>query len=352
MLIEVKTLPTLFTISEGGVIVGGLTFQEDVVWAVAHNAPYGLVYKLDRDTLTVLDSFTIAGADAPLTGIDYDPVQDSLWICSSGLIEDPTTGHIVWEYSTAGVLKSSFTTIGLNDGICYNHINDRLYVVEYDYKRIKRYTRAGVLGTEYATPSGYPVDIAFDSKRTVFYLSSFNQPYGIFALNLEKPREMIPFHFTPFNVIRFSWDPYTDQLWMINRNNDSILIYDSPDFMFTQNPSDMLVPWLFYELEITDTDAHTSLWAPGMFHKYKTIVVRNTLDQDVTITPIGRTVAAANWTTNYWGGSEVDLPSFIVPAGATIYETMTNDFPWIGFEAECLVAPTSGDLTLYMVMKK
>jgi len=122
--------------------------------------------------------------------------------------------------------------------------------------------------------------------------------------------------------------------------------------MYSQNPPDMTVPWLFYRLEIRDTDPHTSLWASSVFHKYKSIIVRNTLDQDVTITPMGRTRFDRNWADIVHGGSEVPLASFPVTSGATIYKTLTDDFPWIGFEAECSVAPTSGELTLYMVMKK
>ena len=94
-------------------------------------------------------------------------------------------------------------------------------------------------------------------------------------------------------------------------------------------------------VEIRDTNAHTSSISDSRGYVPKTLIIDNALNQAVTI--------------QVQGSRETDFTpvmnignSFEVNAETSDYATLSDYFPYLRVVATCSVAPTSGEINVYV----
>lgn len=98
----------------------------------------------------------------------------------------------------------------------------------------------------------------------------------------------------------------------------------------------------FDALEIRDTNAHNGVVINNFDFQLKTIIIENELDQQVTLQCQGS--VHADFSNSFNIGS-----SFNVSASTTTYQTCDAYFPYMRLVATCSSAPSSGDLTIYLI---
>jgi len=100
---------------------------------------------------------------------------------------------------------------------------------------------------------------------------------------------------------------------------------------------------LFSNYQIRNTKAHVSDWIDCRLMENKTILIRNELNQAITVYVQGARDKPA---TNIW-----EIDSFTVAAnGGEEFGTLTDFFPFVRIAARCSSSPTSGGLNSYLEM--
>ena len=93
---------------------------------------------------------------------------------------------------------------------------------------------------------------------------------------------------------------------------------------------------------IRDTSAHNGAVINNYDFQLKTIIIENHLNQIVTLQCEGS--AHADFSNKFNIGS-----SFNVAANADTYQTCDSYFPYMRLVAQCGSAPTTGDLTVFLI---
>jgi hypothetical protein len=96
---------------------------------------------------------------------------------------------------------------------------------------------------------------------------------------------------------------------------------------------------IFTNEAIRDTAAHNSSTGQNSGFRVKTIIVQNTLNQDVSIQCQGSRDGST------WFNVGTTWP---VTASTTTYQTCETYFPYLRAVATCAVAPTTGNLNLWL----
>lgn len=97
----------------------------------------------------------------------------------------------------------------------------------------------------------------------------------------------------------------------------------------------------FDALEIRNTSLQTGTSFALYDFQLKTIIIHNHLNQTVTLQCQASATGSDDW---FNVGS-----SFNVSASSDTYETCDSYFPYMRLTAQCGTAPTSGDLTVYLI---
>jgi len=100
---------------------------------------------------------------------------------------------------------------------------------------------------------------------------------------------------------------------------------------------------IFEGVEIRDTSSATSNVSQTGEFTAETLLIENTLNEAVTLQLQG-CLAGHDW---FDIGDSVN-----VPASTNDYETVTDYFPCYRMTAICSVAPTSGDLEVWIIKSK
>ena len=95
-------------------------------------------------------------------------------------------------------------------------------------------------------------------------------------------------------------------------------------------------------LEIRDTNAHNGTIIDLHDFQLKTIIIENSLDEDVSLQC--QACAEADFVKSFNVG-----PAFLVTAGTNTYQTCDSFFPYMRMAVTCSTAPTTGDLTVHLV---
>jgi hypothetical protein len=92
---------------------------------------------------------------------------------------------------------------------------------------------------------------------------------------------------------------------------------------------------------IRDTSVHNGAGFYLYDFQLKTIIYHNHLDQQVTLQVQASATGSSDW---FNVGN-----SFNVSSSSDGYQTIDAYFPYIRVTAQCGTAPTSGDLTVYLI---
>ena len=100
------------------------------------------------------------------------------------------------------------------------------------------------------------------------------------------------------------------------------------------------------DLEIRDTDDHYSSVTDNRGYIPKTIYIENTLDQDIQVCVGGSRYSDFSSGVPTCGGEQT------ITAGETDYLTITDYFPYMKIKVSCTTAPTSGDVSVWVLRVK
>jgi len=98
----------------------------------------------------------------------------------------------------------------------------------------------------------------------------------------------------------------------------------------------------FDALEIRNTSAHNGSIIDNYDFQLKTIIIENHLNQQVTLQCQGS--GHADFSNSFNIGS-----SFNVATDTDTYQTCDSYFPYMRLVAQCATAPTTGDLTVFLI---
>lgn len=101
---------------------------------------------------------------------------------------------------------------------------------------------------------------------------------------------------------------------------------------------------IFVATEIRNTSNHNSLESPTGEFTAQTIFIENSLNQAVTFQLQGCRKTGSTW---------LNIgTAFNIAASTNDYETVSDYFPCYRLVASCLVAPTTGNLNVWLIKSK
>ena len=94
-------------------------------------------------------------------------------------------------------------------------------------------------------------------------------------------------------------------------------------------------------LAVRDTVVHSSAPINSSDYISKTLIIHNGLNQEITV--------------SLYGSRDEDISRKLLVGSAVVvaattddYQTLTDYFPHMSVDAQCSVAPTTGDVTVYI----